>query len=67
MIYCTYQVFLSLKWNEREVWYEVMSGNLKQATLKTFGFTQRVEHLRGDIDVCIPDYVNKTGLVCPDC
>ena len=44
-----------------------MSGNLKQATLKTFGFTQRVEHRRGDIDVCIPDYVNKTGLVCPDC
>ena len=37
-----------------------MSGNLKQATLKKFGFTRRVEH-RGediDIDVFIPDYVD---------
>ena len=44
-----------------------MSGNLKQATLKRFGFTRRLEHHGEDIDVYIPDYVDKTGLVCPDC
>ena len=35
-----------------------MSGNLKQATLKKFGFTRRVEHRGEDIDVQIPDYVD---------
>ena len=44
-----------------------MSSNLEQATLKIFGFTRRVEHRGEDINVCIPDYVDKTGLVCPDC
>ena len=39
-----------------------MSGNLKQATLKKFGFTWRVEHRGEDIDV----YIDKTGLFCPD-
>ena len=44
-----------------------MSGNLKQKTMKKFGFTQCVEHCGEDIDVYIPDYVDKTGLVCSDC
>ena len=44
-----------------------MSGNLKQATLKKFGFARCVEHRGDDIDVYMPDYVDKTGLVCPDC
>ena len=35
-----------------------MSGNLKQATPKKFGFTRRVEHRGEDIDVYIPDYVD---------
>ena len=35
-----------------------MSGNLKQATLKKFGFTRRVEHRGEDMDVYIPDYVD---------
>ena len=42
-----------------------MSGNVKQATLKKLGFTRHVEHGGEDIDVYIPDYVDKTGLVCP--
>ena len=37
-----------------------MTGNLKQTTPKKFGFTWRVEHRGEDIDVYIPDYVNKT-------
>ena len=44
-----------------------MSENMKQATLNKFGFTQPVEHCGEGIDVYIPDYVDKTGLVCPDC
>ena len=44
-----------------------MSHNLKQATLKKIGLTRRVEHRGENIDVYIPDYVDKTGLVCPDC
>ena len=44
-----------------------MSRNLKQATLKKFGFTRCVEHRGENIDVYIPDYVDKTGIVCPDC
>ena len=44
-----------------------MRGNLKQVTLKKFGFTRRVEYRGEDIDVYILDYVDKTGLVCPDC
>ena len=35
-----------------------MSCNLKQETLKKFGFTRRVDHCREDIDVYIPDYVD---------
>ena len=38
-----------------------MSGNLKQGTLKEFGFTQRVEHRGEDIDVYIPIMLIKLG------
>ena len=44
-----------------------MSGNLKQAPLSKFGFTQRVEYLGEDIDVYIPDYVDKAGLLFLEC
>ena len=44
-----------------------MSGNLDQATLKKFCFTRRVEHRGEDIYINIPDHVDKTWLVCPDC
>ena len=40
---------------------------MKQAALKKIGFTRSVEHRGEGIDVYIPDYVDKTGLVCPDC
>ena len=35
--------------------------------MKKFGFARRVEHRGEDIDVYMPDYVDKTGLVCPEC
>ena len=35
---------------------------MKQATLKKFGFTQRVEHRPEEVDVNIPDYVEDTGI-----
>ena len=35
--------------------------------MKKLGFARRVEHRGEDIDVYMPDYVDKTGLVCPDC
>ena len=40
---------------------------MKQATLKKFGFTRRVEHRGEEVDVNIPDYVEDTGIPCPDC
>ena len=39
---------------------------MKQATLKTSGFTRRVEHRGEEVDVNIPDYVEDTGIPCPD-
>ena len=40
---------------------------MKQPTLKKFGFTRRVEHRGEEVDVNIPDYVEDTGIPCPDC
>ena len=40
---------------------------MKQATLKKFRFTRRVEHRGEEVDVNIPDYVEDTGIPCPDC
>ena len=40
---------------------------MKQATLKKFGFTRRVEHRGEEVDVNIPDYVEDTGIPCPNC
>ena len=40
---------------------------MKQAMLEKFGFTRRVEHRGEEVDVNIPDYVEDTGIPCPDC
>ena len=40
---------------------------VRQFEAKNTGFTWCVEHRGEDIDLYIPDYVDKTGLVCPDC
>ena len=40
---------------------------MKQATLRKFGFTRRVEHRGEEVYVNIPDYVEETGIPCPDC
>ena len=40
---------------------------MKQATLKKFGFTRRVEHRGEEVDVNIPDYVEDTGIPWTDC
>ena len=57
-----YQIISTLKSK-----VEVKLGNLKLATLKKSGFTQHLEYCGEDIDVYIPDYVDKTEQVYPDC
>ena len=37
---------------------------MKQATLKKFGFTPRMEHRGEKVNVDIPAYVEDTGISC---